>query len=174
MNKTLFLTGLMMFCCATAQLLGKEVVVEDLRFIQETLEQVHPLLIDEASITAFRTYADGIISKVNDDTPDWEVALLAQQLLRYPQDAHTRSDIDTGNRHFLPASFYWAADGLVIFPFDSVDVPAASEVLQLGSLTTRDLEQKLSELISGNNHWVRAGITELLATGTVLRLFGRS
>lgn len=156
-----------MFCYTSAQQIGE--VVEDLRFIQETLEQVHPSLIDEASVAAFRTYADEIISKVNDDTPDWQVALLAQQLLPYPKDAHTRSDLDTGNSRFLPVSFYWAADGLVVFPLDDVEIPKASEVLQLGQLFIQDLEQKLSELISGNSYWVRASITELLATETILR-----
>jgi hypothetical protein len=145
------------------------VVVEDLRFVQETLEQVHPLLLDDASVFAFRIYADEIILKVTDDTPNWQVAILAQQLLHFPGDAHTSSDIGTSNRHFLPVLFYWAADGLLIFPADGVDIPSASEVVQLGHLTTQDLEQKLSELISGNMYWVYANSTELLATETILR-----
>jgi hypothetical protein len=169
-NKTFLFTLLfLIFCYATAQLLGKEVVVEDLRFVQETLEQVHPSLIDETSISAFRAYADEIISKVNDDTPDWQVALLMQQLLRYPKDAHTRSDMNTSNRHFLPISFYWAADGLVVFARNDIDIPAASEVVKLGNLTPRDLEQKLSALISGNDYWIRARSSDLLATETMLR-----
>ncbi len=157
-----------------AQIVGKEVVVEDLRFVQQVLLDIHPQLTNEKERNDFNVYAEKIISEVVSEVSKEEAAVLAQRIVSLLRSAHDRVELGQSSGRYLPVVFYWASDGLVVFAdtLSDLNIPPASEVLKIGGLDVATLESRMQELISGNFYWVKRQAAQLLSREGMLRYLG--
>jgi hypothetical protein len=150
-----------------------DVIKEELTFLTETYIAVHPNLVEEEQVLAFQTHAQKIIDEVTTEMTKAEVAVQAQRIVTWLGSAHDSVSF-TEDTEYLPVSFYWASDGLVVFPDSLSDVqfPPASEVLAIGELEIATVEAKMRELISGNLYGVRQAAARVLAGKSVLEYLG--
>jgi hypothetical protein len=175
MYKRLGLVGLVLtLLCVNSQTLEKEVVVEDLRFVQQMLLDVHPHLTNQEQQRAFSAHAENVISEIRNDVSKEEAAILAQKVISHLKSAHDRVEFGQSSGQYLPLVFYWASDGLVVFAdtLSELNIPPASEVLKVGNVDTATLESTMQDLISGNRYWVRQRTAVLLARKGLLRHLG--
>jgi hypothetical protein len=160
-------------CFAFAQTVDREVIVEDLRFVQQTLLAVHPELVTKVKQDEFNAYVDSIIDETTDKVSKDQGAILAQKIITWLGSAHDRVELQQATQ-YLPLVFHWASDGLVVFAdtLFGLNIPPASEVLKVGDIDTATLELKLQELLPGNRYRVRQQAAHFLPTEGMLRYLG--
>ena len=147
---------------------------QDLAYVTKTVSEVHPALVNEGVRKKLEAKAASLIRTLPDDVPRWRVGVTVAELLRVVNDAHTSTDLTFGSSRYLPLSFAWLSDGLVVAPVtgSKVKIPVASEVLKIGDLDAEALEHRLSQLISENRYSVREMGAYALPAESVLRWLG--
>jgi hypothetical protein len=150
-----------------------DVVKEELEFVTETYIAVHPNLVDAEQVAAFRAHAQKIMDEVTTELTKAEIAVQAQRIVTWLKSAHDSVSLGE-DTEFLPVSFYWASDGLVVFPdrLSNLQFPPASEVVAIGDLDIETVEARMQELISGNVYGARQGAARVLPGKSVLEYLG--
>ena len=164
-----------LFAASTsAQSVSKAALAQDLAYTVKTVSEVHPALVDEGVRKKLEAKAASLTQILPDDVPRWRVGVTVAELLRVVNDAHTSADLTFGSLRYLPLSFAWLSDGLVVAPVtgSKVKIPVASEVLKIGDLDAEALEHRLSRLISENRYSVRESGAYVLPAESVLRWLG--
>ena len=177
MKHVLFAVWVAVYFCAvsaSAQTVSKKALRQDLAYTVKTVSEVHPALVNGELRQALEAKAAALIQALPDEVPRWRVGVTVAELLRVVNDAHTSTDLTFGSSRYLPLSFAWLSDGLVVAPVtgSKVAIPVASEVLKVGDLDTEALERKLSRLVSENRYSVRESGARTLPTESVLRWLG--
>ncbi len=159
---------------ASAQSVSKELLEQDLAYTVKTVSEVHPALVDRGIKGTLEAKAASLTQALPDKVPRWRVGVTVAELLRVVNDAHTSTAIGFGSSGYLPLSFAWLPDGLVVAPVtgSKVEIPVASEVLKIGDLDTEALERKLSRLVSENRYSVHDSGARTLPTESLLRWLG--
>ncbi len=158
----------------SAQTVSKTLLAADLAYVVETVSEVHPAFVEADRVEALADRADALLRALPDEVPRWRVGVTVAKLLREANDGHTSTDITFGSSRYLTLNSEWLSDGLVVAPVAGaqIDIPAASEVLEVGKLDIATVEDKLSRLIPESRHWVRAFGDDKLLTESVLRWLG--
>ncbi len=164
-----------LFAASTsAQSVSKAALAQDLAYTVKTVSEVHPALVNKGVREKLEAKAASLTRALPDEVPRWRVGVTVAELLRVVNDAHTSTDLTFGSSRYLPLSFAWLSDGLVVAPVtgSKVEIPVASEVLKIGDLDTEALERKLSRLVSENRYWVQEMGAYILPAESVLRWLG--
>jgi hypothetical protein len=154
--------------------LGRADAAADLRFLVETIRDVHPAATDPAAAAHLGALADGLAAGLPERTSPAGLYPSAARVAAALGDAHTGVFPPEGPER-LPLRFRWASDGLVVVGTDLTDLPAAP-----GDLVTRfagrspdALADALAGLFSSENRqWVRALAEERLRWPAVLDALG--
>ena len=164
-----------LFAASTsAQSVSKAALAQDLAYTVKTVSEVHPALVNEGVRKKLEAKAASLTQTLPDDVPRWRVGVTVAERLRVVNDAHTTADLTFGSSRYLPLSFAWLSDGLVVAPVagSKVEIPVASKVLKIGGLDTETLEHRLSQLISENRYWIQEMSAYVLPAESVLRWLG--
>ena len=155
----------------SAQIVSKKALEQDLAYTVKTVAEVHPALVNGELKQVLEAKAASLTQALPAEVPRWRVGVTVAELLRVVNDAHTSTDPTFGSSRYLPLSFAWLSDGLIVAPVtgSKVKIPVASEVLKIGDLNTEALERRLSRLVSESRYSVRESGAGSLPAESVLR-----
>jgi len=149
----------------------------DLRQIAQVIER-HEWALRQSPerMAAFRRLAARDVKLAAQPMPDWRYFGLAASLIASVENPHTLIWPDPEERYYLPLSFYWASDGLVMVPIAGSPKALAlgDRVLAIGGRTPAALARALGHYTPGSGYDVRYTATAfgLLAARYSLQWLG--
>lgn len=133
--------------------------MEDLNYIIERLEIMHPNLYANVSKDEFYKRAEEIRAR-SSSLNDVEFILEFSELIALVKDGHTKVSIESSNGdilrlfHIFPVRFYLFDDGLFVLSCDKqYSKIVGRKVLKIGELTVEEIIERFSKIISADNKY---------------------
>lgn len=155
--------------------LTPEQMVEELEYVADLIRRVHPYPFHAGSEAEFNSLVAELTQEVTSPMSREDFFFILNRLTHYVKDAHTYIYIPISEEQFyLPASFYWAVDGLVVT--DSTEdcgLEFGDRIISIGNVEPLDLLEELSNIIPAeNSYYLRSRGANRLSYGSFLKHLG--